>query len=177
VILPHHGITPRIPGSVFVAPSADIIGDVEIGEDSSVWFQVVIRGDVNLIRIGNRTNIQDLSMLHVTRGTGPLRIGDAVTVGHSVTLHACTIGSRVLLGMGCTILDDAVIGDDCLVGAGALVTKGTRIPAGNLVLGSPAKVVRELRQEEREFLKRSAENYVSDAQEYRKIMAGLARPG
>jgi len=156
--------------SVFLAPSADIIGEVSIGAQSSVWFQVVIRGDVNWIRIGSRTNIQDHSMLHVTRKKSPLSIGDEVTVGHRVTLHGCTIGNRVLLGMGAIVLDDAVIGDDCVIGAGALVTQKMQVPSGSLVFGSPAKVIRPLRNEELAFLKASAQNYFGDAIEYRKLL-------
>ena len=170
LILPHHGSSPQIDSSVFVAPSADIIGEVTIGAQSSVWFQVVIRGDVNWIRIGRRTNIQDHSMLHVTRRKSPLSIGDEVTVGHRVTLHGCTIGSRVLLGMGAIVLDDAVIGDDCVIGAGSLVTQKMQVPAGSLVYGSPAKVVRPLREEELAFLKVSAQNYVGDSEEYRRLL-------
>jgi carbonic anhydrase/acetyltransferase-like protein (isoleucine patch superfamily) len=171
VILPHHGCEPQIDPSVFVAPSADIIGEVSIGAQSSVWFQVVIRGDVHSIRIGSRTNIQDHSMLHVTRKKSPLSIGDDVTVGHRVTLHGCTVGNRVLVGMGAIVLDDAVIGDDCVIGAGALVTQKMVIPSGSLVFGSPARVIRPLKPEELEFLKISAQNYVGDSQEYRRLMS------
>lgn len=168
--LPHHGVWPKVDPSVFVAESADIIGDVEIGAESSVWFQVVIRGDVNTIRIGARTNIQDHSMLHVTRRVSPLKIGDDVTVGHRATLHGCTIGDRVLVGMGAIVLDDAVIGDDCVIGAGALVTKGTVVPNGSLVIGMPAKVSRPLKSEEIGFLRQSANNYVNDSREFIEIM-------
>ena len=171
MIFPHKGIEPTIPDSVFVAPSADIIGDVHIGEDSSVWFQVVIRADVNKIRIGKRTNIQDGSILHVTRSkapmiSAPLTIGDDVTIGHRVTLHGCTVGNRILLGMGVTILDHAKIGDDSLVAAGSLVTKGKEFPPRSLIQGSPAKVVRELTNEEVAMLKASADNYVGDTKLY-----------
>lgn len=177
MILPHHGKWPKIHETAFVAPSADVIGEVEIGSHSSVWFQVVIRGDVHNIQIGNRTNIQDHSMLHVTRGQSPLKIGDEVTVGHRVTLHGCTVGNRVLVGMGATILDDAVIGDDCVIGAGALVTKGVKIPPKSMVIGVPAKVVRGLKPEELAFLPKSAENYVGDAMEYYSYVHGPRRLG
>lgn len=178
MILPHHGHWPKIHETTFVAPSADVIGEVEIGAHSSVWFQVVIRGDVNWIKIGSRTNIQDHSMLHVTRRKSPLKIGDEVTIGHRVTLHGCTVGNRILLGMGVIVLDDAVIEDDCIIGAGSLVTKGTVIPKGSLALGSPAKVVRPLKPEEIAFLKQSAENYVGDSVEYRGMgVRGPARLG
>jgi carbonic anhydrase/acetyltransferase-like protein (isoleucine patch superfamily) len=170
LILPHHGCKPDIAPDVFIAPSADIIGEVTIGAQSSVWFQVVIRGDVNWIKIGRRTNIQDHSMLHVTRRKSPLTIGDEVTVGHRVTLHGCTVGNRVLLGMGAIVLDDAVIGDDCIIGAGALVTQKMQVPPGSLVFGSPAKVIRPLKEEELAFLKVSAQNYVGDSEEYRRLL-------
>lgn len=177
MILPHHGVWPKIHETAFVAPSADIIGEVELGESSSVWFQVVVRGDVNTIKIGARTNIQDHSMLHVTRRTSPLVVGDEVTVGHRVTLHGCTLKNRILVGMGAIIMDDAVIEDDCIIGAGALVTKGTHVPARSLVIGSPAKVVRELKPEEIEFLKKSAANYVGDAAQYRSYVLGARKMG
>jgi len=170
MILPHHGKSPQIAEGVLVAPSADIIGEVSIGPESSVWFQVVIRGDVNTIEIGARTNIQDHSMLHVTRRKAPLKVGDEVTVGHRVTLHGCTIGNRVLVGMGAIVMDHAVVGDDCIVGAGALVTQGTVIPAGSLAIGAPAKVARALKPEELAFLKASAANYVGDRAEYFKVL-------
>ncbi|OFZ23176.1 MAG: hypothetical protein A2X94_14035 [Bdellovibrionales bacterium GWB1_55_8] len=177
MILPHHGFWPNIHETAFVAPSSDIVGEVELGSHSSVWFQCVIRGDVNSIRIGARTNIQDHSMLHVTRKVSPLRIGDEVTVGHRVTLHGCTIGNRVLIGMGAIVLDDAEVGDDCIIGAGALVTKKMKVPAGSMVFGSPAKVMRPLKEEELAFLKQSAENYVNDARQYYRYVHGPARMG
>lgn len=167
-ILSHHGKSPLLGRDVFVAPSADIIGEVSIGDQSSVWFQVVIRGDVHTIEIGARTNIQDQSCLHVTRKRSPLRIGDDCTIGHRVVLHGCTVRNRVLVGMGAIVMDDAWIEDDCIIGAGSLVTQGTRIPSGHLAMGSPAKVVRPLKKEELEFLRLSAQNYVLDGQEYRK---------
>lgn len=177
MILPHHGTWPLIHETAFVAPSADVIGEVEVGAQSSIWFQCVVRGDVNTIRIGNRTNVQDHSVLHVTRRKSRLVIGDEVTIGHRATLHGCTIGNRVLIGMGAIVLDDAVIGDECIVGAGALVTKGTNIPPRSLVLGSPARVARALRPEELEYLSRSAENYVGDAMDYYGYVHGPARLG
>lgn len=152
-------VSPVIPADVFIAPSADVIGDVEIGVESSVWFGAVIRGDVHYIRIGARTNIQDLSMLHVTRKTHPLVIGNEVTVGHHVTLHGCTVKDRVLVGMGAVILDGARIGEDCIIGAGALVTQGMEIPPGSLAFGNPARVKRLLTVEEKAFLPESARQY------------------
>ena len=170
MILSHHSIWPKIESSCFIAPSADVIGEVEIGPMSSVWFQVVVRGDVNWIKIGSRTNIQDHSMLHVTRVKSPLIVGDDVTVGHRVTLHGCTVGNRILIGMGAILLDDCEIGDDCIVGAGTLVTKGLKVPPGSLIIGSPGKVTRSLTPEEIRFLKKSAENYVSDSREYIELL-------
>ncbi len=158
--------TPKMPSTVFIAHSADVIGDVEIGNDSSVWFNSVIRGDVHFIRIGERTNIQDLSMLHVTRKKHPLIIGNEVTVGHHVTLHGCTISNRILIGMGAVVLDGAVISDNVMVGAGALITEGMTIPPFTLALGVPAKIKRALTEEEIAFLGQSAQNYVELAKLY-----------
>ncbi len=180
MILPYRGRWPNIHETAFVAPSADIIGNVEIGPHSSVWFQVVIRGDVNSIKIGTRTNVQDHSILHVTRvaqataeGTGSqLVIGDEVTIGHRVTLHGCRVGNRVLIGMGAIVMDEVEIGDDCIVGAGSLITKGMKVPAGSLVMGSPARVARPLKPEELRFLPKSAENYVGDSIEYHGYVPG-----
>ncbi|HAR42455.1 MAG TPA: gamma carbonic anhydrase family protein [Bdellovibrionales bacterium] len=177
MIIPHHGRWPQIHETAFVAPSSDIIGEVEIGAHSSVWFQCVLRGDVNWIRIGSRTNIQDQTVLHVTRKTSPLVIGDEVTVGHRATIHGCTLGNRILVGMGAIILDEAQIGDDCIIGAGALVTKGMTVPPGSLVIGAPARVARELKPEEREFLKKSADNYVNDSVGYYRYLHGPVRLG
>ena len=177
MILPHHGKWPVIHETAFVAPSADIVGEVSIGTESSIWFQCVVRGDVNTIQIGNRTNIQDKSMLHVTRETAPLVIGDEVTVGHSVTLHGCKIRNRCLIGMGAVILDHADIGEESMVGAGSLVTKGKIFPPRSLIMGSPAKAVRPLNEQELAYLKKSADNYVRDATEYRTYVRGPVRLG
>jgi carbonic anhydrase/acetyltransferase-like protein (isoleucine patch superfamily) len=149
-----------------VIESAQVIGDVVIGEESSVWFNAVIRGDINYIRIGKRTNIQDGCVLHVARNKYPLIIEDEVTVGHSVILHACTIRSRCLIGMGAVVMDDAEVGEDSIVGAGALVTSHTKIPPGSLVLGSPAKVKRPLTEDEKRSIRDSAAHYVGDIQSY-----------
>jgi len=165
-ILSYKGIYPKLHQSVFIVESAIIIGDVEIGEYSSVWFNAVIRGDVNYIRIGYRTNIQDLCMLHVTKDTHPLILGNEITVGHSVTLHGCTIKDRCLIGMGATILDGAVVGEDCIIGAGALVLEGSVIPPGTLVIGFPAKPKRDLTDAERARIKQSAQNYIDYARTY-----------
>ncbi len=150
---------PKIHPSVFITQSSEIIGDVEIGENASVWFNVVIRGDVHWIKIGNNTNIQDGSILHVTNQKAPLKIGNNVSVAHSVTLHGCTISDFVLVGMGAVILDYAEIGTECMIAAGSLITPRTKIPPRSMVMGSPAKVVRELTAEEIAFLHQSAENY------------------
>ena len=159
--------TQRVHPSCFVEDSAQVIGDVELGEDSSVWFNSVLRGDVNPIRIGRRTNIQDLSMIHVTSHRYSTAIGDDVTVGHHVVLHGCTVGNRVLVGMGAIVMDGVEIGDDCIIGAGTLLTPGTKIPPGSLVVGSPGRVKRALTDEERGFLLESAKHYVHTAAEHR----------
>jgi len=177
MILPHHGRWPIIHETAFVAPSSDLIGEVTLGADSSIWFQCVLRGDVNPIQIGARTNIQDHAVLHCTRKKTQLFIGDDVTLGHRVTLHGCKVGNRVLIGMGAILMDRVEVGDDCLIGAGSLLTQGTKIPSGHLAMGSPAKVVRELSPEELASIKRSAENYVRDAQEYRQHVRGPVRLG
>jgi carbonic anhydrase/acetyltransferase-like protein (isoleucine patch superfamily) len=170
--IPFGGKSPHIDSSALIVPTATVIGDVTIGAESSVWFQVVVRGDVNYIRIGARTNIQDGTVIHVTNQTHPTLIGDEVTVGHNVTLHGCTIGDRCLVGIGAIVLDGVKIGSDCMIGAGSLLTPGTEIPSGCLVLGSPAKVKRRLSTEEIIFLKQSADNYIG----YKKSYAGSFNP-
>jgi carbonic anhydrase/acetyltransferase-like protein (isoleucine patch superfamily) len=167
------GIKPTVPSSCFIEETGMVIGDVVMGDQCSVWFHTVIRGDVNYIRIGDRTNVQDLSMLHVTHDTHPLIIGNDVTVGHHVVLHGCTIKDRVLVGMGAIIMDGAVIGEDSVVGAGALVTEGTIVPPKSLILGSPAKVKRTVTETELAWIKESAENYVKYAGLY---ISGSAKP-
>lgn len=165
------GIRPQVPASCFIDESAQLIGDIILGEQSSVWCNSVLRADVNPIRIGERTNIQDLTMVHVFHETYTTHIGDDVTVGHHVMLHGCTIGNRVLIGMGAVLMDGVVIEDDCIVAAGALVTPGTRIPSGSLAVGSPAKIKRPLTPEERGFLVQSAANYVRYAEEHKQEQA------
>jgi len=166
VIRTFQGIKPTIPDSCFIEDTAVVIGDVVMGEDCSVWFNAVIRGDVNHIRIGNRTNVQDLCMLHVTHDTHPLIIGNEVTIGHSVVLHGCTIKDRVLVGMGAIVMDGAVIGEDSVVGAGALVVEGTVVPPKSVILGSPGRVRRGVSDAELAWIKESAANYVKYARQY-----------
>ena len=168
LIRSYKSVEPKIHPSVFVAENAVIIGDVEIGEDSSVWYGAVIRGDVNYIRIGKGTNVQDNSVVHVTHDTHPTIIGDYVTIGHRVIIHGCTIGNKVLVGMGAVIMDGVKINDYVLVGAGALITPGKEIPSGVLVAGLPAKVVRDLKPEEIKLIEESAFNYIKYKQEYLK---------
>ena len=165
--------TPKVDKSTWIAPSADVIGDVSIGEDSSIWFGSVVRGDVHYIKIGSRTSIQDLSMVHIThhkkadRSDGsPTIIGDDVTVGHRVMLHGCTIEDACLIGMSATILDNAVIGKESIVGASSLVTKGKVFPPRSLIMGSPAKLIRELTDEEVAELYASAKRYVAFKNDY-----------
>ena len=153
---------------IYVAEGAKIIGDVEIGNDSSVWYNAVIRGDSNRIRIGENTNIQDLAVLH-TSHSHALKIGDHVTIGHGVIVHGCTIGNNVLIGMGAIILDGAVIEDYCIIGAGALVTQNKVIEAGSLCFGNPAKVVRKISEEEKLSIVENAKEYVEEAKEQLKI--------
>src|SRR5881296_3060133 len=153
---------PAIGRGVYIAQGAIVVGDVTIGDYSSVWYNAVLRGDINRIVVGHHTNIQDNAVLHLA-DEYPCLVGNYVTVGHSAIVHACTVGDDVLIGMGATILDGAVIGDWCLIGANALVTQKTKIPPGSLVLGSPAKVARALTAEEREQLRISAEKYAENA--------------
>jgi carbonic anhydrase/acetyltransferase-like protein (isoleucine patch superfamily) len=165
---PHRYNPTVISPSAWVAPGAQVLGDVVIGEESSVWFNAVLRGDVNYIRVGKRTNIQDLTMVHVSYESYPTIIGDGVTIGHSAVIHACTIGNHVLIGMGSVILDGAEIGDDVIIGAGSLVTGKTKIPSGSKAFGRPAKVIATLTESEREFLRWSENHYVNLAKTYRK---------
>ncbi|MDT8317261.1 MAG: gamma carbonic anhydrase family protein [bacterium] len=167
MIRQYKGKNPEIASSAYIDDSAHVIGDVVIGEESSVWFNATVRGDVNYIRIGARTNIQDSSVLHVTRGTHPLFIGSEVTVGHNVTLHGCTIKDRCLIGMGAIVLDGAEVGEDSIVGAGALVKEGMRVKPRTLVVGVPAREVRQLSDEEVQRIKTSAGNYIEYMIEYK----------
>lgn len=165
--LPHLFHKPQIDPSVFVASGAKIIGDVHVGKDSSVWFNTVIRGDVNYVRVGERTNIQDLTLIHESYQGSPTLIGNDVTIGHSCVLHACTVKDFCMVGMGSTILDDAELGEFVLLGAGSLVTQGMKVPSYSKVLGRPAKVVGKLSQEEIEKLKWLSQHYIQLSQIYR----------
>ncbi len=151
---------PVVHPSAFVDESAQVIGDVEIGPECSVWMNAVVRGDVNRIRIGQRTNVQDGTVIHVMHDTHPTSVGDDVTIGHGAIVHGCTIGDRVLVGMGAILLNGATIGADTIVAAGALVTENVVVPPRSLVMGSPARVRRELRDDEVRFVLESAANYV-----------------
>jgi carbonic anhydrase/acetyltransferase-like protein (isoleucine patch superfamily) len=159
----HQGRRPRIGRGAFVAANATVIGDVTLGDESSVWFGVVGRGDVMPIAVGARTNIQDGSVVHVTGGKTRTLVGDDVTAGHMVLLHGCTVESSVLVGMGSIVLDGAVIEEGCVVGAGSLVTPGTRIPRGSVAMGRPARVVRAVTDEDRAWIAASSQGYVENA--------------
>ncbi len=166
-ILPYGGKAPRLAASAFLAEGSVVVGDVEIGDASSLWFGAIVRGDVNHVRIGARTNVQDLSVVHVTSRTHPTVIGDDVTVGHRAVLHGCTIRDRCLVGIGAIVLDGAVVGPDAMIGAGALVPPGMVVPPGTLVLGAPAKVKRPLTADEIASLRTSAASYAGYASRYR----------
>jgi carbonic anhydrase/acetyltransferase-like protein (isoleucine patch superfamily) len=162
-------VSPRIDGSAWVADSAQVIGNVELAADVSIWFGAVLRGDNEALRIGSGSNIQDGSVLHSDIGK-PLDIGANVTVGHKVMLHGCTVGDESLIGIGAVVLNGARIGKNCLVGAGALVTEGKVFPDGSLIIGSPAKAVRDLTPEQIEGLRRSAVSYVDNARRFRHTL-------
>jgi carbonic anhydrase/acetyltransferase-like protein (isoleucine patch superfamily) len=172
----YKGKWPQIAASAYVDPASVIIGDVVIGEDSSVWPMCVVRGDVNHIRIGNRTNIQDGCILHVMKDEWPLVLEDEVTVGHAVTLHGCTIESRCLIGMGAIILNGVRIGTGSIIAGGTLIPERTVIPAGSLVMGSPGKVKRALTDNDRQSIAAYAERYVSYKMIYKKEMASGEEP-
>lgn len=159
------GRAPRVSSSAFVAPDATVIGRVELADESSLWFQTVVRGDINEIRVGTQTNIQDGSLLHVTR-RHPVIIGNRVTVGHGVIIHGCDIGDDCLIAMGAIVLDGAVIDPGCIIGAGTLIPPDMRVPAGSLVLGSPGKVVRQLTEQDLRRIESGWRNYVEYRREY-----------
>ena len=167
------GVVPRLGASAWVADSAQVIGNVELGDGANVWFGAVVRGDNEAVRIGRRTNIQDGSVLHSDVGI-PLTLGDDVTIGHMVMLHGCTIGDGSLIGMGAIILNGARIGKGCLVGAGSLVTEGKEFPDGSMIMGSPAKAVRALSDEQRLGLLPVAQHYVDNAMRFKSGLKKLA---
>jgi carbonic anhydrase/acetyltransferase-like protein (isoleucine patch superfamily) len=168
IIRPFGGKAPRLHQTVFATEDATIIGDVEIGEHSSIWFGAIVRGDINYIRIGARSNAQDHCVVHVTSKTHPTLVGDDVTLGHRVTLHGCTVRDRCLIGIGAVIMDGAMVGEDAMVAAGSLVPPGMVVPPGMLALGSPAAVKRSLTPEEIAFFTQSAANYAAYAEQYRR---------
>ena len=162
-LFPYRNMFPKLGENVFLASGVKIIGDVTIGKDSSVWYNTVIRGDVHYIKIGESTNIQDCSMLHVTNGKFPLNIGNKVTIGHSVSLHGCTLNDLCLIGIGAIILDGAIVESNSMVAAGALVKQNFIVPSGKLVAGVPAKIVRDLTKAEIENIEAGAYRYVEYA--------------
>lgn len=165
-LIVHHGVRPAVHPTAWVAEGAWLIGEVEVGAEASIWFNAVLRGDINAVRVGRRTNIQDGSVLHVTKEY-PVEIGDEVTVGHMAMIHGCRIGARSLIGMNAVVLDNAQVGEQSLVAAGSLVRENFRVPAGTMVAGVPARVVRDLTEEEKDGMVRSAANYVAYAASYR----------
>lgn len=170
MICDYAGRTPKIAGSAFVAASADVIGDVELGENSSVWFQTVLRGDIEPIRIGAHTNIQDGSIVHTMLGS-PVTVGDWVTVGHRVVLHGCTIESHCLIGMGAVLLNNVRVGEGSIVAAGALVLEGTEIPSRSLYVGVPARFQRQLTDADRLFIDAHSTHYLQYKENYLAEMA------
>ena len=167
LIRAHAGLSPRFGNEVFLADNASVIGAVEIGDQASIWYGAVLRGDVGRIVIGARSNVQDGAVLHADAGS-PLVIGEGVTVGHQVMLHGCTVGDGSLIGIQAVVLNNARIGRNCIVGAGSVVTEGKEFPDNSLIVGSPAKVVRTLDAEQVEGLKRSAQHYVENGARYRE---------
>jgi len=161
------GKCPIIPDSCYISESVDLIGDVTLGENVSLWFGTVVRGDMHHITIGNRSNIQDNSVIHVTTDISPTRIGDEVTVGHNAIIHGATIEDRCLIGMGSIIMDDVVVGEGSIVGAGAVVPPNMIIPPRSLVVGLPAKIVRQTTDEELEMIIERAQHYIDFSQEYK----------
>lgn len=168
MIVSYKGKSPEIDDKVFIAPGAKIIGDVQIGEESTIWFNTVLRGDEGLISIGKRCSIQDNSTIHLYEDA-PVVVEDEVTVGHNVILHGCRVGKRSIIGMGSTILDHAEIGEECIIGANTLIPPGKKIPPRSLVVGSPGKVVRELNEKDYEIIQLSIDTYVQKGYDYRDL--------
>ena len=171
LVLPFNDLYPRIAAGVYLAPGCVVVGDVEIGEGSSVWFNAVIRGDVAPIRIGERSNVQDNAVLHVDAGT-PCVVGDEVTIGHSAVVHATTVGDGVTIGMGAVVLSRSSVGEEAIVAAGALVAEDAVVPSGALVMGIPARERRQLEREERTASRENALRYVRNAAKYRAVSVG-----
>lgn len=171
-ILPYKGILPKIAADAFIAPGSHIIGDVEIGSKVGVWFNCVLRGDVAEIRVGERTNIQDGTVIHVTRNGHPTIIGSGITIGHSALLHACNLEDSCFIGMSATVMDDVLVESGAMVAAGALVTPRKTVKTGQLWAGSPAKYMRDLTEEEIAFIKISENNYVKHVAEYQAELDG-----
>ncbi len=177
MLLPFRNRTPDLPSDVYLAPSATVIGDVTMGAQCSIWFGAVLRGDVNWIRLGDRCNVQDGAIVHVTNRTSPTWLGDDVTVGHGAIVHGCTVRDRVLVGMGAVVMDDADVGEGSLIGARALVTARTQIPPRSLVLGSPARVVRELTDDEAAYAGSLASSYVRYSRDFMAQARGETMEG
>jgi carbonic anhydrase/acetyltransferase-like protein (isoleucine patch superfamily) len=173
-LISYAGVTPSLGCDVFIAPGAHVIGRVTMGDESSVWFGAILRGDVGTIVIGARTNVQDLCLIHMTGGISNVHIGDDVTIGHNVTLHGCEVGHRCLIGMGSVLLDGVRVGDDSVIAAGSLIPPRMVIPPGSLVLGRPAKVVRPATAKERRLGVDGAAHYVENARTYRALLAATA---
>jgi carbonic anhydrase/acetyltransferase-like protein (isoleucine patch superfamily) len=171
----HKGVRPTLGRGVYVAPNAAVIGDVVLGDEASVWFGVTIRGDHFPIRIGARTNVQDGSVVHITGGKSATTVGDDVTIGHLVVVHGCTIGHRCLVGMGSVVLDDAEIGEDSFVAAGSLVVPRSKFPPRSMIVGRPAKVVREVREAELTQIRDAARIYVENARTFLSDAVKLVR--
>lgn len=176
IVLPYLDVWPRFGRDVFLAPNATVTGDVDLGDEVSVWFGAVIRGDSGSARIGPRTNIQDLACVHMTRGLSTAEIGADVTVGHGAVLHGCRVGDGCLVGMGAILLDNAVIGEGSIIGAGALVPPRAVIPPRSLVVGSPGRVTREVTPEETERVLRGVAQYVETARRYMAVCGGDETP-
>ncbi len=168
MIRPFRGILPQIAASAYIDASAQIVGDVTIGERSSIWLNASVRGDVNHIRIGNETSIQDNTVVHVDHKSFPCIIGNRVTVGHSVVLHGCTVEDEALIGMGAIVLNGAKVGRGAIVAAGALIPEGMEVPAGSVVMGAPARVKREVTLDERVRFRENCDNYVAIAAQYKE---------